>query len=43
MEVMACGDAEAVAGRRVHFTQAETLFEDLKAQDLLGRGGLLYD
>ena len=43
MEVMARGDIKAVVGKRVHFTEVETLFEDLKAQELLGRGGLLYD
>ena len=43
MEVMARGDVKAVVGKRVHFTEVETLFEDLKGQQLLGRGGLLYD
>jgi propanol-preferring alcohol dehydrogenase len=43
MEVMARGDIKAVVGKRVHFTEVETLFEDLEAQELLGRGGLLYD
>ena len=43
MEVMARGDVKAVVGKRVHFTQVETLFEDLEEQRLLGRGGLLYD
>ncbi len=43
MEVMARGDVKAVVSKRVHFTEVETLFEDLKRQELLGRGGLLYD
>ncbi len=43
MEVMARGDVTAVVGKRVHFTQVETLFDDLKGQELLGRGALLYD
>jgi propanol-preferring alcohol dehydrogenase len=43
MEVMARGDVKAVVGKRVHFTEVETLFDDLKGQELLGRGGLFYD
>ena len=43
MEVMARGDVKAVVGKRVHFTEVESLFDDLKDQTLLGRGGLIYD
>ena len=43
MEVMARGDIKPVVGKRVHFTEVETLFQDLISQDLLGRGSLIYD
>jgi propanol-preferring alcohol dehydrogenase len=42
MEIMARGDVKPVIGKRVHFTEVETLFEDLKNERLLGRGALTY-
>ena len=43
MDVMARGVIKPVIGKRVHFTEVETLFQDLITQDLLGRGSLIYD
>jgi len=43
MEVMARGVIKPVVGKRVHFTEVETLFQDLIDQNLLGRGSLTYD
>ena len=43
MEVMAKGTIKSAIGKRVHFTEVETLFEDLQAETLLGRGALTYD
>lgn len=43
MEVMARGLVKPAVGKRLHFTEVETLFEDLKAERLLGRGALTYD
>jgi len=43
MEVMAKGTIKSAVGKRVHFTEVETLFEDLQAETLLGRGALTYD
>ncbi|MDE0780237.1 MAG: zinc-binding dehydrogenase [Alphaproteobacteria bacterium] len=43
MEVMAKGTIKSAIGKRVHFTKVETLFEDLQAKTLLGRGALIYD
>jgi hypothetical protein len=42
MEIMARGLVKAVIGKRVHFTEVETLFEDLKNERLLGRGAVTY-
>lgn len=42
MEIMARGAVKPVIGKRVHFTEVETLFEDLKNERLLGRGALTY-
>jgi len=42
MEIMARGAVRPVIGRRVHFTEVEQLFEDLKKERLLGRGALTY-
>ncbi len=42
MEIMARGAVKPVVGRRAHFTEVETLFEDLKHERLLGRGALTY-
>jgi D-arabinose 1-dehydrogenase-like Zn-dependent alcohol dehydrogenase len=42
MEIMARGLVKAVIGKRVHFTEVETLFEDLKNKRLLGRGSVTY-
>jgi len=42
MEVMARGVIKPVIGKRVHFTDVERLFEDLKDERLLGRGALTY-
>ncbi len=42
MEVMARGVVKPVIGKRVHFTEVEALFEDLKEERLLGRGALTY-
>lgn len=43
MEVMARGAIKPVVGTRRHFTEVESLFDDLKAQRMLGRGALTYD
>jgi propanol-preferring alcohol dehydrogenase len=43
MDVMAKGTIKSAIGKRVHFTEVETLFEDLQAETLLGRGALTYD
>ena len=43
MDVMAKGTIKPAIGKRVHFTEVETLFEDLQAETLLGRGALTYD
>ena len=43
MEVMAKGIIKSAIGKRLHFTEVETLFEDLQAETLLGRGALTYD
>ena len=42
-ELMARGAIQPVVGRRVHFTEVESIFEDLYAERLLGRGALTYD
>jgi D-arabinose 1-dehydrogenase-like Zn-dependent alcohol dehydrogenase len=42
MEVMARGIVRPVVGKRVHFTEVETLFEDLQNERLLGRGAVTY-
>ncbi len=42
MEIMARGLVKAIIGKRVHFTEVETLFEDLKNERLLGRGSVTY-
>ena len=43
MDVMAKGTIKSAIGKRVHFTEVESLFEDLQAETLLGRGALTYD
>jgi len=43
MEVMARGTIKSAIGKRVHFTEVETLFDELQAETLLGRGALTYD
>ncbi len=42
-ELMVRGDIEPVVGKRVHFTEVETLFDELARETLLGRGALTYD
>lgn len=42
-ELMARGAITAVIGRRLPFTEVESIFEDLYAERLLGRGALTYD
>ena len=42
-QLVARGDIQPVVGKRVHFTQLESIFEDLYAEELLGRGVLTYD
>jgi len=43
MNIMARGLVTPVVGKRLHFTEVEELFEDLKEEKLLGRGALTYD
>ena len=43
MNIMARGLVTPVVGKRLHFTEVEELFEDLKEEKLLGRGALIYD
>lgn len=43
MDVMAKGIIKSAIGKRVHFTEVETLFDELQAETLLGRGALTYD
>jgi alcohol dehydrogenase, propanol-preferring len=43
MDLMARGTVKPAIGRRVHFTEVESLFDDLAAERLLGRGALTYD
>ena len=43
MEVMARGTIKSAIGKRVHFTEVETLFDELQAETLLARGALTYD
>jgi alcohol dehydrogenase, propanol-preferring len=42
MEVMARGLVKPVIGKRLHFTEVENLFDDLKNERLLGRGAVVY-
>jgi D-arabinose 1-dehydrogenase-like Zn-dependent alcohol dehydrogenase len=42
MEIMARGLVTPVIGKRVHFTQVESLFDDLRNERLLGRGAVTY-
>lgn len=42
MEIMARGLVTPVIGKKVHFTEVEILFDDLKSERLLGRGALTY-
>lgn len=42
MEIMARGVVKPAIGKRVDFTEVETLFDDLQAERLLGRGALTY-
>jgi D-arabinose 1-dehydrogenase-like Zn-dependent alcohol dehydrogenase len=43
MNIMARGLVKPVIGKRVHFTEVETLLDDLKNQRLLGRGAATYE
>ncbi len=43
MEIMARGLVKPVVGRRVHFTEVESLFDDITRRELLGRGALTYE
>ncbi len=43
MEIMARGLVKPVVGRRAHFTEVESLFEDIVEKRLLGRGALTYE
>ena len=43
LEIMARGLVKPVVGRRVHFTEVESLFDDIVQKTLLGRGALTYD
>ena len=43
MDIMARGLVTPVVGKRLHFTEVEELFQDLKDEKLLGRGALTYD
>ena len=43
MSIMARGLVKPVIGKRVHFTEIETLFDDLKNERLLGRGAVTYE
>ena len=42
MEIMARGLVKVVIGKRVHLTEVEILFDDLKNERLLGRGSVTY-
>jgi propanol-preferring alcohol dehydrogenase len=42
-EIMARGLVKPVVGRRVHFTEVESLFQDLAAEKMLARGALTYE
>jgi alcohol dehydrogenase, propanol-preferring len=42
MDIMKRGLVKAVIGKRVHFTEVGTLFDDLKKLQLLGRGAVTY-
>jgi alcohol dehydrogenase, propanol-preferring len=43
MEIMARGLVKAVVGKRVHFTEVESLFDDLGNERLIGRGAVTYE
>jgi alcohol dehydrogenase, propanol-preferring len=43
LNLMARGLVQPVVGRRVHFTEVESLFDDIMEKTLLGRGALTYD
>ena len=43
MDIMARGLIKPVIGRRTHFTEVESLFDDIVTQRLLGRGAVTYD
>jgi propanol-preferring alcohol dehydrogenase len=43
MEIMARGLVKPVIGKRVHYTEVEYLFDDLKNERLLGRGSVTYN
>lgn len=43
LEIMARGLVKPVIGKRVHFTEVETLFDALRSETLLGRGALTYE
>lgn len=42
MEVMARGVIKPVVGMRTHFTEIESIFEEIMSERLLGRGALTY-
>ena len=43
MEVMARGLVKPVIGMRRHFTEVETIFDEIVAEKLLGRAALTYE
>jgi propanol-preferring alcohol dehydrogenase len=43
LELMARGLIKPVVGRRTHFTEVESIFDDIIAERLLGRGALTYE
>jgi propanol-preferring alcohol dehydrogenase len=43
MELMARGLITPVVGMRTHFTEVESIFDEIIAERLLGRGALTYE
>ena len=43
LDIMARGTVRPAIGRRVHFTEVESLLDDIAEERLLGRGALTYD
>jgi hypothetical protein len=43
MEIMVRGLVKPVVGRREHFTEVESIFQDIIDKKLLGRGALTYE